>query len=534
MIKIAEIVLPLDTGEEQLKKLAAEKLKIKPDRIQSLKLIKKSVDARKKNDVRFICSVAVSLLPKEESQCLNRNRNPKITRLAPQKYQLPLGASLPQRPVIVGFGPAGMFAALILAQAGQRPVVLERGSKVEERAQSVQAFWRGGALDPEANVQFGEGGAGTFSDGKLNTGIKDFRCRKVLEELVAAGAPEEILWEAKPHIGTDRLPIAVRNIRKAICNLGGEIHFHTKMTALSIRDGKVKSVLAEKNGSPCQFDTETVILAVGHSARDTFEWLYQNHIAMEQKPFSVGARIEHLQSRINAAQYGPFAGHPALGAADYKLSVHLPEGRGVYTFCMCPGGTVVAAASETGGVVTNGMSNFARDGSNANAALLVGVNEQDFQSTHPLAGIYYQRALERAAFLAGGENYCAPVQRVEDFLAGRVTTQFGEVLPSYHPGTTLSDLSAILPESITQAMRAGLRVLDQRLKGFASPDALLTGVETRSSSPVRILRDQTGLQSVSVSGLYPCGEGAGYAGGIMSAAVDGIRCAEQVCRAGSR
>lgn len=526
MLRIPEIILPLDADEKELIRRVALRLRVKPDEVARIKFVKKSVDARKKSDVHFLCTVD-AVLKKPEKAVLAACRDTKICAAVPYLYQTPPFRKLAKRPVVVGFGPAGMFAALVLAQAGQQPIVLERGAAVEEREREVQRFWSGGSLDPESNVQFGEGGAGTFSDGKLNTGTKDRRARKVLEEFYAAGAPEEILYQAKPHIGTDKLPGVVKNIRKAIISLGGEVRFHTKLDQILQKDGAacgVRMVSAETGTD--ELETDAVILAIGHSARDTFETLCESGLPMEQKPFSVGARIEHLQRSVNTAQYGRFAGHPALGAADYKLAVHLKNGRGVYTFCMCPGGTVVAAASEQGGLVTNGMSVFARDGVNANSALLVGVGPQDFGGSHPLDGVRFQRKLEEATFRLGGGDYRAPVQRVEDFLKGRATSALGEVVPTYQPGVTPCSLAECLPQEIAESMREGIRLMDGRLKGFAHPDAVLTAVESRSSSPVRILRGDD-LQSLTLKGLYPCGEGAGYAGGIISAAVDGIRCAER-------
>ena len=386
-----------------------------------------------------------------------------------------------------------------------------------------------GTAEPRLQRPVREGGAGTFSDGKLNTGTKDPRSRKVLEELHAAGAPAEILTAAHPHVGTDHLPKTVRGIREKILSLGGTVLFDTCLTKILTKNGRVTGILAEQKGQEIHLCTEHLILAVGHSARDTYELLDGMGLMMEPKPFSVGARIEHRQSLINQAQYGAFASHPALGAAEYKLAVHLKNGRGVYTFCMCPGGQVVAAASEEGGVVTNGMSNFARDGENANAALLVGIGPEDFGGGSPLSGMMLQRDLERAAFALGGGEYRAPSQRVEDFLRKRKTAAFGDVTPSYERGVTPADLREILPEVIADSMAEGILQMDEKLKGFACPDAVLTGVETRSSAPLRILRNEQ-LQSVSLAGLYPCGEGAGYAGGIVSAAVDGLRCAEAVLK----
>ena len=522
MYRISEISLALNGTEADLMEQAAGRLKVTLKEILSLTLYKKSIDARKKSDVHFICTVDV---------LCDKNNSPedkKIIEVEPYYYELPIGKKRGVRPVVIGFGPAGLFAALILAQAGQCPIVFERGSSVEKRKEQVIHFWKTGELDPNSNVQFGEGGAGTFSDGKLNTGTKDSRARKVLEEFFSAGAPAEILYMAKPHIGTDKLPLTVKNIREQIIALGGEVYFETALQDILIKDARVIGVeVKPQDGSSYVVDTNCVLLAVGHSARDAFEMLHSRGVLIEQKPFSIGARIEHPQKLINVSQYGKFAGDPNLGAADYKLAVHLKNGRGVYTFCMCPGGSVVAAASEKNHLVTNGMSNFARSGQNANAALLVGVGPKDFGGDHPLAGIAFQRKLEAAAFKLGGGNYRAPVQRVEDFLARRPSKSVGTIKPTYLPGVTPCSLDDCLPDFIADSMRMGILQMNRFLNGFSSPDALLTAVESRSSSPVRIMRGDN-LQSVSIAGLYPCGEGSGYAGGIISSAVDGIKCAEKI------
>jgi len=525
MIRINQLKLPLDYAKRPLKYYAAKTLRIAENEITAVRLAKRSVDARDKAKVHFTATIDV-----ETSREIRMLPAGAVKLEKPEPRVLPAPRSLAHRPLVVGLGPAGLFAGLTLAKMGMRPVVVERGRPVEERAKDVERFWLTGALDPASNVQFGEGGAGAFSDGKLTTGIKDPRCSEVLETLYRAGAPEEILYAAKPHIGTDRLRDVVKNIRNEIIALGGDVHFGTQLIEIMVRDGNVVGAVCEGDNGRLNIDTEDIILAVGHFARDTFEMLHRMGVRMSQKPFSIGARIEHPQTLINRAQYGDFAAHPALGAADYKLALHLPSGRSVYTFCMCPGGSVVASASEEDSVVTNGMSCFARDERNANSALLVGVGPEDFGSDHPLAGMFLQRDIERRAFILGGSTGKAPAQLVGDLLAGRASTAPASVIPSYRPGVVMGDLSALLPETIIGAMREALPLLGRKLRGFDHPDAILTAPETRSSSPVRIPRGAD-LMSVDCAGLYPCGEGAGYAGGITSAAVDGVRCAEAVLAA---
>lgn len=528
MIKISDLKFPVDYTDKDIQDRIAKELRIDKSRIKRFALVRRSVDARRKTDVKFIISVSAEV-DGDEKKIIARCKSKNAALSKPFVYEIEKCRELKNPPVIAGFGPGGLFAGLVLARAGANPIILERGEDVDSRTKAVENFWNNRRFSPASNVQFGEGGAGTFSDGKLNTGTKDERSRMVLEEFAAHGAPEEILYSAKPHIGTDRLKTTVKNIREEIISLGGKVYFSTKLEDIIIKNGAVTGVIAEQKGKRLAIDTENLILAIGHSARDTFEMLSKKGIFMEPKPFSVGARIEHLQKNIDKAQYGGFAGKGHLGAADYKLSEHLENGRGVYTFCMCPGGMVVGASSEEKTVVTNGMSEFARDRTNANSALLVGVNPEDFGSDNPLAGVEYQRRLEKAAFLLGGENYNAPAQRVADFLSGKRTAAFGEVTPSYLPGVQGANLREILPDYVSDSMSQALKRMDRKLNGFCSGDAVLTGVETRSSSPVRILRNEK-FQSVTVSGLYPCGEGAGYAGGIVSAAVDGVRIASFICK----
>ncbi len=521
---LSDLRLPLGFSFAQMLTLTAKALSLKVSAIRDLKLVRKSVDARNKSDIHFICTVefatdkALKLDPKLRSKLHEKNDIP---------YTFTSSRKFDRRPVVVGSGPAGLFAALTLAKAGAEPILLERGKKVSERTADVERAWTHGILDPESNVQFGEGGAGTFSDGKLNTGTRDMRQRYILEAFVSFGAPADILINAKPHIGTDMLRTVVVNMRQEIERLGGEVRFSSKFERFSLKNNAIDTIIVRCNDSTYEIPTDDVILALGHSARDTFEYLNNAGVTMTRKDFSVGVRIEHRREYMDKLLYGDFAGHPALNAADYKLNVFLPDGRGVYTFCMCPGGSVVMASSGEGMVVTNGMSNFARNDENSNSALLVNVGEQDFLPNEGiLAGMEYQRALERAAF-EFSKSYKAPVNKVGDFLACRETVNFGDVIPSFKPGTVMCSLDEVLPKRISSALREALPMLDQKLHGFAYNDAVLTGVETRSSSPVRIVRNEH-YESVSHHGLYPCGEGAGYAGGIMSAAADGIRCAEAV------
>ncbi|MBR2339104.1 MAG: FAD-binding protein [Clostridia bacterium] len=521
MIRVGGIRLPLSYTEQQLRQAAADKLHIALSRIQTCTLYKRSVDARHKDRICFQVTAAVEV--ENEPAVLSACGDSSVSLLAPTVWTVPKVTKSISRPVVVGSGPAGLFAALTLAQAGLKPLLLERGQAVEQRREAVAHFRRTGVLDTRSNVQFGEGGAGTFSDGKLNTGIKDPRCRYVLEELVAAGAPREILWQAKPHVGTDRLCDAVKGLRDKIIALGGEVCFENQVTAIATHGGMLSGLIIESPQGTREIACSHAIFAIGHSARDTMQMLYEAGLPMEKKPFAVGVRIEHPRDMIDRSQYGAAAGHPALGAADYKLACHLKDGRGVYTFCMCPGGVVIAAASEEGGVAVNGMSEFARDAVNSNSALLVGISPEDMVGESPLAGIALQRRMEQAAYVLGGGDYRAPAQLVGDFLQQRATTAFGEVRPSYLPGVIPADLRECLPDFVERSLREALPLFGRQLAGFDRYDAVLTGVESRSSSPVRILRDNSGQSAVR--GVYPCGEGAGYAGGITSAAVDGIRCA---------
>ncbi len=513
MIRLRNVPLGLEEDESLLWDRARQMLKTN---VTALRIARKAVDARRRSDVHFVYTLDVAV--RDEASALAQCRD--AAPAPANDYAPPTSAHIPaERPVVVGFGPAGMFAALALALAGLRPIVLERGQDAAARTETVERLRREGTLDPESNIQFGEGGAGAFSDGKLSTGVKDRRIPWVLDQLAAAGAPADITYEAKPHIGTDRLPGVCANIRRRIVALGGQVRFSTALLGLETAAGRLTGAVTARETIPCS----SLILAVGHSARDTFEMLC-DLIPMAPKPFAMGVRIEHRQSDIDRAQYGAFAGHPALGPADYALAVELPGGRRCYSFCMCPGGQVVPAASEPGMVCTNGASPCRRDLENANAALLVPAAPEDFPYGGPLGGMAWQRELERRAFEAAGGGYRAPAQTVGGFLQGGVS-RFGRVRPSYEPGVTVCDLRQTLPPFITGTIADALPVFDRKLRGFAAADAVLTGPETRSSSPVRMLRTDS-LESPALAGLYPCGEGAGWAGGIMSAAIDGLRCAE--------
>lgn len=510
MLRINNIKITKDLSNEEFFNLFINKFKIDKNDIISWNISKKSIDARKKEQIHYIYNIDIKV--KDENKY---SKFSKIKEYTDPIINVKRFSSL--KPVIIGAGPAGLFAAITMVQNGITPIIIEQGSKVEDRQKEVEQFLTTGKLNPLSNVQFGEGGAGTFSDGKLTTNINNPLCYKVLREFVNFGAPEEILYLSKPHIGTDNLINILKNIRNYIIQNGGTFLFNEKVTDFEIINNKITAVFCSK-----KIDTDCVVLAIGHSSRDTFETLYSKGVTIKPKNFSVGVRIEHLQSDINQAQYGNIT-KLKLPPADYKLSCHLPNGRSCYTFCMCPGGTVIASSSEPNTIVTNGMSKFLRDGINANSAVLVNVTPEDFSSDSPLSGIYFQKDLEEKAFIIGGSNYNAPIQRFEDFLNNTKSTRIGKVSPSYKPGTTLANLNEIFPEYISNALKEGILYFDKKLKGFADSDSILTGVETRSSSPVTIVRNENLLSNID--GLYPCGEGAGYAGGIMTAAVDGIKCA---------
>ncbi|WP_297835673.1 NAD(P)/FAD-dependent oxidoreductase [Pseudomonas sp.] len=529
MLRITELKLPIDHPEEDLRPALLRRLGIDSDELLDFTLFKRSYDARKKSsELCFIYTIDFTV--RDEAALLRTFADDRHLGVAPDVSYKTVGhapAGLSERPIVVGFGPCGIFAGLLLAQMGFKPIILERGTEVRQRTKDTWGLWRKNVLNPESNVQFGEGGAGTFSDGKLYSQIKDpkFHGRKVLHEFVKAGAPEEILYVSKPHIGTFRLTGVVENMRHQIEALGGEVRFQQRVTDVLIDNGQLQGVVLD-NGE--QIDSRHVILALGHSARDTFRMLHGRGVYMEAKPFSVGFRIEHPQSLIDRARLGKYAGHPKLGAADYKLVHHAKNGRSVYSFCMCPGGTVVAATSELHRVVTNGMSQYSRNERNANSGIVVGITPEDYPGG-PLAGIELQERLESLAYVLGGSNYEAPAQLVGDFIAGKASSALGSVEPSYKPGVKLVDLADALPAYAIEAIREALPAFDKQIKGFAQHDAILTGIETRTSSPLRMTRDET-LQSLNVKGLFPAGEGAGYAGGILSAGVDGIRVAEALAR----
>lgn len=530
MLRLTEIKLPLNHDENAISAAIIEKLAITPEQLHNITVFKRGFDARKKTDIQLIYTLDIDV--DNEAQLLQRFAHDQHVKPTPDTSYRYVGKApdnLAERPIVIGLGPCGLFAGLILAQMGFNPIILERGKDVRERTKDTFGFWRGKALNSESNVQFGEGGAGTFSDGKLYSQVKDPKHygRKVMSEFVAAGAPEEIMYVSKPHIGTFKLVAMMEKMRANIIALGGEIRFNTRVDEIHTEDGQLTGLTL---ASGERLHSKHVVLAIGHSARDTFQMLYDKGVYIEAKPFSIGFRIEHEQSMIDECRFGRNAGNPILGAADYKLVHHCSNGRSVYSFCMCPGGTVVASSSEQGGVVTNGMSQYSRHERNANSAIVVGIDPERDYPGHPLAGIELQRQLEQKAFKLGGENYHAPAQLIGDFLLGKASTELGEVKPSYTPGITLTDLAQVLPEFAVTAIREAIPAFDRQIKGFAKADGMLTGVETRTSSPICIKRGDD-MQSINLKGLYPAGEGAGYAGGILSAGIDGIKVAEALALA---
>ena len=520
MIRISNIKIYEDISDEDVLNFTIKKYKISKENIKEWHISKKSIDARKKDNVHYSYSIDIDI--KNEEKFLKDKNICKIKNLKKQEIELKLNKSI--KPVIIGAGPSGLFAALTFIQNGYKPIVIEQGECVEERKKSVDNFIHNGILNTHSNVQFGEGGAGTFSDGKLTTGINSPYSKQVLEEFVKFGAPKQILYLTKPHIGTDNLIHIVKNIREYIISKGGQFLFNTKFIDFEVSNNNISKVLTLHLNSNIieTIETNTLILAIGHSSRETFQKIHEKGLLLEPKNFSVGVRIEHLQSDINKSQYGTIT-KLKLPAADYKLAYHSLTGRSCYTFCMCPGGTVMPSSSEKNTIVTNGMSYFARDGENANSAVLVNVTPSDFESTNPLAGINFQKNLEEKAFILGGSNYFAPVQKFGDFDKNIKSEFIGTIKPSYKPGYTLSNLNDIMPEFVSKTLKEGIKFFDTKLHGFANPDSILTGMETRSSSPVKILRNEKLLSNIN--GIYPCGEGAGYAGGIMTASIDGIKCA---------